>query len=201
VLDALAADSVPPAVAGAYLRGAAAGYRTREREQTVEVVWSGPRSHDVPTRSTAEALKDLIDRAGRELILVTYSSHEYQPIVTGLTLAVARDVEVTIVVETLQGASGAIAGREPVAAFANVPGVALWHWPSSKREHAGAKMHAKIAVADRPELLASSVNLTASGVEHSIESGVHVRGGSAPQRAAEHVRALQAAGVLQPFTR
>jgi phosphatidylserine/phosphatidylglycerophosphate/cardiolipin synthase-like enzyme len=200
LFDALAAKRLPPREAAAYLRGAAAGYHVREQEQTVEVVWSGPRTHDVPTRSTAEVLKGLIDRAEGELILVTYSAREYEPIVTALAIAAARGVEVTIVVETLQGAAGAIVGREPAAAFANLPGASLWNWPSELRAQPGSKMHAKIAIADRRELFSSSVNLTASGVKHSIESGVLVRGGSAPVRAAEHIRALQAAGILRPLS-
>ena len=60
-------------------------------------------------------------------------------------------------------------------------------------------MHAKLALADRRDLLVSSVNLTASGVEHSIEAGLLVTGGSAPQRAAEHIAELQAKGVLAPL--
>ncbi len=144
--------------AAAYVRGAAAGYGVREREQTVEVVWSGPRTHAVPTRATPEVLKGLIDRAERELLLVTYSETAYEPVVAALTLASARGVEITIVVETLQGAGSALAGREPAAAFAPVPSVSLWHWPKEKREHPGGKMHARIAVAYRRELFTSSVN-------------------------------------------
>lgn len=183
----------------AYLRGAAAGYRCREREQTVEVVWSGPRTHAVPTRSTGEVLTGLIDRAGRELVLATYSAAEYEPVAVALTLASARGVDISILVETLEGAGSALSGREPAAAFAAVCGVSLWYWPVEKRGHPAAKMHAKIAVADRRELLISSANLTASGVERSIESGVLIRGGAAPERVAQHIGALQANGVLRPL--
>ena len=72
----------------------------------------------------------------------------------------------------------------------------LWHWPPRARTEPGAKMHAKIAVADRSALLVSSANLTQSGVGTNIEAGVLVRGGHAPRRAAEHVAHLIAAGVL-----
>ena len=102
----------------------------------------------------------------------------------------------SVVVETIQGAAGAIAGVEPAAAFRHVPGVELWHWPPGTRTETGAKMHAKIAVADRRTLLVSSANLTQSGVATNIEAGVLVRGGHAPRRAAEHVAHLIAAGVL-----
>jgi phosphatidylserine/phosphatidylglycerophosphate/cardiolipin synthase-like enzyme len=92
--------------------------------------------------------------------------------------------------------NGALAGVEPAAAFSQVPGIELWHWPPAARAEHGAKMHAKIAVADRLILLVSSANLTHSGVSTNIEAGVLVHGGHAPHRAAEHVKQLIAAGVL-----
>jgi phosphatidylserine/phosphatidylglycerophosphate/cardiolipin synthase-like enzyme len=57
-------------------------------------------------------------------------------------------------------------------------------------------MHAKLAVADRRTLLVSSANLTQSGIGKNIEAGLLVRGGIAPQRAAEHIAELKARGVL-----
>lgn len=87
-------------------------------------------------------------------------------------------------------------GAEPAAAFAGLPGVRLWHWPAERRTEDYAKMHAKIAVADRRLLLVSSANLTQSGVNRNIEAGLLVRGGTAPQRAAEHIAELQGRGVL-----
>ncbi len=67
---------------------------------------------------------------------------------------------------------------------------------SPARTETGAKMHAKVAVADRRALLVSSANLTQAGVATNIEAGILVRGGTAPQRAAEHVAQLIASGVL-----
>jgi phosphatidylserine/phosphatidylglycerophosphate/cardiolipin synthase-like enzyme len=61
-------------------------------------------------------------------------------------------------------------------------------------------MHAKLAVADRETMLVSSVNLTESGVEHSIEAGIVVRGGHAPRRVAEHLEQLRTRGVLERLT-
>ncbi len=127
---------------------------------------------------------------------MTYSARPHPPVIEALSAARARGIRVSVVVETLQGAGGALAGTEPAAAFRAVPGVELWHWPPRARTEPGAKMHAKIAVADRWALLVSSANLTQSGVGTNIEAGVLVRGGHAPRRAAEHVAHLIAAGVL-----
>jgi phosphatidylserine/phosphatidylglycerophosphate/cardiolipin synthase-like enzyme len=66
----------------------------------------------------------------------------------------------------------------------------------SQRAEPGAKLHAKIAVADRRILLVSSANLTQSGVDKNIEAGLLVSGGPTPVRAAEHVDALRSSGKL-----
>jgi phosphatidylserine/phosphatidylglycerophosphate/cardiolipin synthase-like enzyme len=60
-------------------------------------------------------------------------------------------------------------------------------------------MHAKLAIADRRELLVSSANLTASGAVNSIEAGLLVRGSTAAVRAAEHIDGLIASGLLVPL--
>jgi phosphatidylserine/phosphatidylglycerophosphate/cardiolipin synthase-like enzyme len=181
----------------AYLRGVAAGYAQRADAVRVESVWSGPASHRVPVRSTAQVLASVIGESMSELVLATYSAKPYPPILEVLAAAVSRGVTVTVVVETLQGAGSALAGAEPAAAFASVKGIQLWHWPDVKRPAHGGKMHAKIAVADRRLLLVSSANLTQSGIETNIESGVLTRGGTAPARAAEHIAELKSAGTLQ----
>jgi phosphatidylserine/phosphatidylglycerophosphate/cardiolipin synthase-like enzyme len=196
VLAAQRADGVPDVEAAAYLRGLAAGYAQRSAAVRIESVWSGPSSHPVPVRSTAQVLVELVGEAVHELLLMTYSAKPYPPLLAALSTAVDRGVGVTVVVETLAGAGSALGGAEPAAAFGTVPKIQLWHWPVEQRTEQTAKMHAKIAVADQRMLLVSSANLTQSGVAKNIEAGLLVRGGTAPRRAAEHVAELKARGVL-----
>lgn len=179
-----------------YLRGIADGYAHQEARCQADAVWSGPTTHAVPVQATAAVLTKVIEAAQHELVLMTYSAKPYQPVREALTAAVARGVAVTVVVETLQGAGSAISGDEPAVAFAGLTGVELWHWPPDQRTEPGAKLHAKLAAADGTTLLITSANLTASGATKNIEAGVLIRGGTAPERAVEHVRQLQAVGVL-----
>lgn len=188
--------SAGDAEASAYLRGLAAAHEQLTAAVSVQTVWSGPSSHSVPVRATAQALIEVIAQARDELVLMTYSARPHVDIRTALAAAGARGVEITAVVETLQGAGSALAGPEPAAAFAAIPGVQLWHWPVLQRTEPGSKMHAKLAVADRRILLVSSANLTQSGVARNIEAGLLVRGGVAPRRAAEHIAELKATNVL-----
>lgn len=195
VQRAQTAEGIPDAELAAYLRGVAAGYRQREKALQVETVWTGPSTHRVPVRATSQVLVDLVTDARSHLLLMTYSAGPHAPIRAALLAANERGVGIDIVVETLQGAGGSLSGVEPAAAFAGLPGVRLWQWSPSRRG-AGAKMHAKVAVADRRALLVSSANLTASGIDKNIEAGVLVRGGLAPQRVVEHFTELAAAGAL-----
>ena len=194
--DAWRHDGADRAGAAAYVRGVADGYARRDAAERVESVWSGPHHHGVPVRSTAQALVDLVAGAADRLWLTTYSARPHPPLIDALCAARSRGVPVSVVVETLQGAAGALGGAEPAAAFLAVPGVDLWHWPVARRPDRSARMHAKIAVADRRILLVSSANLTQSGVDTNIEAGLLVRGGAAPQRAAEHLDRLVADGAL-----
>ena len=189
-------DDVDRVRAAAYLRGVADGYARRDAAERVEPVWSGPHHHAVPVRSTAQALVDLVAGAVDRLWLMTYSARPHPPVIEALCAARSRGAAVSVVVETLQGAAGALGGPEPAAAFLAVPGVELWHWPVAHRPDRSARMHAKIAVADRRALLVSSANLTQSGVDTNIEAGLLIRGGAAPQRAAEHLDRLVADGTL-----
>jgi phosphatidylserine/phosphatidylglycerophosphate/cardiolipin synthase-like enzyme len=197
ILEAQEAESVPDREAVAYLRGVADGYAQHAGAIRVESVWSGPSTHAVPVRATSQVLVDLVTEAAHELVLMTYSAKPYSPLLDALGGAITRGVSVMAVVETLQGAGSALGGSEPAAAFASVPGVELWHWPPGKRTEQGAKMHAKLAVADRRLLLMSSANLTQSGVVRNIEAGLLVHGGAAPQRAAEHIAELRSKGLLE----
>ncbi|MER7165310.1 DISARM system phospholipase D-like protein DrmC [Micromonospora sp. NPDC000207] len=196
VLAAQRLSGLPDVEAAAYLRGLSAGHTQRSTAVRIESVWSGPSTHPVPVRATAQVLTGLVRSARHELLLMSYSARPYPPLVRALREATGRGVAVTVVVETLAGAAGALRGAEPASAFADVPGIDLWHWPTELRAEKPARMHAKIAVADRRALLVSSANLTQSGASRNIEAGLLVHGGSAPQRAAEHIAELQTRGVL-----
>jgi phosphatidylserine/phosphatidylglycerophosphate/cardiolipin synthase-like enzyme len=197
VLAAMQSTGTDPAAAAAHLRALAEGYALGRSAQHVEVVWSGPKSSAVPVRSTAQVLTHLVNEARHELILMTYSAWPYPPLGEAIAAAVAREVAVMAVVETLAGARGALAGEEPAVVFLGIPGVQVWHWPTGRRPEQNSKMHAKLAVADSRALLITSANLTQSGISKNIEAGLLVRGGPAPSRAAEHIRELQSLGTLE----
>ncbi|MBO4238582.1 DISARM system phospholipase D-like protein DrmC [Pseudonocardia alni] len=193
------AEAVEDRLAAAYLSGVADGHERSAAGERVETVCSGPTRHAVPVRSTAAVLLGLIDGARHDLLLTTYSARPYAPVQDALRRAGARDVRIRVVVETLQGAGSALTDVQPAAAFRGIPGLQLWHWPVEHRPDGSARMHAKIVVGDAAVLLVSSTNLTRSGIEQNIESGILVHGGSTPRRAVEHIDGMIADGVLEPL--
>ena len=195
LLAAPLAEGVPAQIAAAYLRGVADGYDHRAARVHAELVWTGPAAFDVPVRATAAVLTGLVEEAQHELILTTYSARPHPRLHAALRAATGRGVHIWIVVETLQGAGSALQGDQPAKAFADLPAAELWTWPADRRPE-GAKMHAKLAVVDEQTLLVTSANLTTSGIDNNIEAGLLVRGGTAPRRAAEHLRALRRDGLL-----
>ncbi|MEV6699974.1 DISARM system phospholipase D-like protein DrmC [Streptomyces sp. NPDC051453] len=146
-------------------------------------------------------LVDVIADAREELLAMTYAARPYPALTQAFTEAAARGVEAHVVVETLAGARGLLSGPEPADAFAPVPGLRLWHWARGSARQAQSRQHAKLAVADRRVLFLGSANLTEAAARRNMEAGVLVRGGEAPQRAAEHIVELQRLGILQPLRR
>ncbi|WP_329494227.1 DISARM system phospholipase D-like protein DrmC [Kitasatospora herbaricolor] len=197
LLACMTAGGIPAAEAAAYLRGYVAAWSAQLGAVDVSTVWTGPATPGVPVRSTAQVLTEVVREARTELIAMTYSARAFEPLKIALRDALARGVAVDVVVETRAGARGLLDGPEPAAAFADVPGVRIWHWPIERREHPGARQHAKLAVADQELLFLGSANLTASGVGRNLEAGVLVRGGTAPVRATEHIRELIRKGILR----
>jgi phosphatidylserine/phosphatidylglycerophosphate/cardiolipin synthase-like enzyme len=172
-------------------------------QQTIELVWTGPRTDDVPVRRNDQALQEVIASAERELLLVSYAVYNVPKIAEGLAAAVARGAAVQLVLE-FHGAAEGDQTYDPLVALGELPqGVHVFHWPFEKRPRFGPSgkrgfIHVKCAVADRRLAFVSSANLTAYAMEANMELGVLIRGGLVPQRIAAHFEQLVSKGVLEP---
>lgn len=81
----------------AYLRDVADGYACHAALERIESVWSGPSSHSVPVRSTAQVLVELIGEAVGELVPTTYAARPHPPVLDALDAARARGVRLSVV--------------------------------------------------------------------------------------------------------
>lgn len=157
------------------------------------LVVTGPSSWQVPTASTSQAVRSVIEAAVSTLLLVSYASYRVPWLIEALDAAHARGVHIRMVLESAPGIDAA-------TAFADLTGkVTILHWPLDARPVVGAKpsaMHAKAVIADRTVAFVTSANLTGSAMDHNLEVGILVRGGDLPGRLQKHFEQLEANGTL-----
>ncbi len=179
------------------LRAAGGTAERLRRAQSMDIVWTGPSSSQVPVRMSSQVLLDLIDAARTELTVVSFAAYRVPAVRRSFQAAAARGVSVRLVLETAKDSGGRL-GRDAADAFATLgTAVSWWYWPEVIRPEGGAAMHVKAAIADAHIALVTSANLTGAALEHNMELGLVVTGGSVPRRLAEHFRTLMADGVLQ----
>jgi cardiolipin synthase len=172
--------------------------------QTVELAWTGPHTGVVPVRRIDQALYEVVAGAERDLIVVSYAVFNVPRLVDGINAAVARGVDVLLVLE-FEGPEGDQTYDPLVALRGLAEGISVYHWPYLKRPHLGPGgkrgfIHVKAAVADERVAMISSANLTAYALDANMELGLVVRGDAIPERIARHFRQLIRDGVLERWT-
>ena len=194
------AEGVPGSAVALALRAAAAAAREERDEEEVEVVWTGPTTSAVALRRTRLVLFDLIRNATSRITLVSYAAFRQDDLLEELRSAAARGVRVRLVLESAAASRGRL-DDDAARAFAALEGtVEVLEWPAELRGDGKAKgvLHAKAVVVDGRVALVSSANLTAAALDHNMELGLLVRGGSIPRRLEEHVAELRSKGILRP---
>jgi cardiolipin synthase A/B len=175
---------------------AALSVREHERDaEKLDLVATGPSSPFVSIRHTRAVLLELIDRAQRELILVSYAAYKVPALVDALGRARQRSVVVRLILESTADSAGALTHDGAEAFKALKEGVEIYVWPLEKRP-AGSRLHAKVAVADGELAFVTSANFTGHALDQNLEVGVLVTGGQTPKRLREHFHALISGGTL-----
>jgi cardiolipin synthase A/B len=174
----------------------------RERaEQSIEIVWTGPRTTAVPVRLTREVLVDVIRAARSGLFIVSFAAYKVDVIVRELSAAASRGVDIKLILETLGGTLYV----DAASAFETLRDSARFYvWPLGKRPalvRGRAQLHAKAAIADDHTAFVTSANLTGHGIAENMELGLLVRGGGIPRRLSAHFKELIAEGTLDRILR
>jgi len=182
------------------LRAAVRAVQTTRADQSVDIVWTGPQTPEVPVRLTRAVLVDVIRSAAERLVVISFAAYRVALVVDELAAATARGVDVRLVLETSEASGGRLA-VDAATAFASLGGasVSFWVWPAEQRPvlPAGtAALHAKAAIADDHTALVTSANLTGHGMNENMELGLLVRGGPVPRRLAAHFAQLMTDRVL-----
>jgi phosphatidylserine/phosphatidylglycerophosphate/cardiolipin synthase-like enzyme len=168
--------------------------------QKVSIVWTGPATEAVPLRRTEQALKELIDGAKSELLIVSFVAYKIEEIMAALREALSRGTRLRMVFETEEESGGKVSFDQVRSFQKLLPEAKIFTWPLKNRNrdssgHYGS-IHAKCAVADRDVALVSSANLTGFALELNMELGLVIKGGHVARSIAEHFDELIRRDVL-----
>lgn len=169
-------------------------------QEAVEIVWTGPRTNQVPVRLTREALLEVVRAATRELFVVSFAAYKVEEVVDELRQAADRGIKIRLILESAKVDGGTLTFGA-AAAFGDLRQRASFYvWPLEKRpvvDSGRAALHAKAAIADDHTALVTSANLTGFAIKENMELGVLIRGGPVPARLAAHFRELIASRKLE----
>jgi cardiolipin synthase len=198
------APDVSPANLAWALRTASEADERRRREQTVELVWTGPSPGGSVLRRTDQALLDLIRTARSSLHIVTFAAYKIPVLNEAMLAAARRGVEISLIFESPGASAGktAFAGLDALGEeLKALSEVYIWPLDRRPRDQAGryGSLHAKFAVADEAALFVSSANLTEYAFNFNMELGLLVRGGDLPAHVESHLRHLVEEKVLLPI--
>ena len=190
---------------GIALLTAAIGAEARRRQQSIELVWTGPDSKVIPTRQTEQVLLELIRDARKSLWVISYAVFRIRGIRKALREAAERGVSVRIVLDIED--PEAIQGYNPLIAVGPwlLARVEVFYWPKDQRipdaDGRRGSLHVKCVVADSVRMFVSSANLTEQALRLNMELGILLTGSRHPHEVAEHFGDLACRGVLRLLTR
>jgi phosphatidylserine/phosphatidylglycerophosphate/cardiolipin synthase-like enzyme len=186
---------------GIALLTAAIGADARRRQQSIELVWTGPDSKVIPVRQTEQVLLELISDASKSLLVVSYAVYRIHTIREALCEAVNRGVRVRIVLDLMDPAE--IDGYNPLIAVGEglLSCAEILYWPKDQRvpdaEGKRGTLHVKCLVADSARMFVSSANLTEQAFRLNMELGVLIGGTRHPRDVEEHFAELASSGILR----
>lgn len=162
-----------------------------------ELVWTGETPAGATVRSTLPVVKEMLGWATRSVFVVSYSlwigSGDAGEVVDRLATLSSSGIDVTFVLDRrYQDGWNIRQLQQRWPAGRRQPAVYSWQDESGEI----AKLHAKVLVVDRRDLLITSANLTGHGMRHNLEFGLRVLGRPA-EDASEHLDGLIRSGVFE----
>jgi cardiolipin synthase A/B len=197
-------DTLDGSALAVALQAASRAVDEERRQQSIQVVWTGPRTTAVPVRLTREVLIDVIRASRESLFVVSFAAYKVDVVLTELAAAAERGVVIRLILESGEAGGGTLMFDAAKAFDALGNRATLYVWPTEKRpvlERGRASLHAKAAIGDDDAAFVTSANLTGHGITENMELGLVVRGGAIPRRLSEHFRELIADGTLVEIVR
>lgn len=190
--------SLHPATVAFGIECALATLRHIAREQSIDVVWTGPETSAVAVRKSAAVLLELINGATTDLVIMSFASFRIPDAFAALGRASERGVLMYFILESEEESSGRLRqyGALAFGELRGKAGVRYFCWPKEKRP-AHALLHAKVVIADSNKALVTSANLTENAIDTNMELGILIKGGKVPSRIHDHVMSLIESGEFE----
>lgn len=192
---------ISPREVAAAMRGASEATSLQTSAEILEFVWSGPSTGIVPVRKTEQVVCEIIDGAFVEVFIVSFVAYKVDRVVRSLQAALSRGIKVKILLEESLERGGSLDFDSRSLMQRELRDARFFAWKANPTNLIGGlqgKVHGKCVVADGKTAFVSSANLTAAAMEHNMEIGLLVRGGSLPRQLNEHMQALIAKEIISP---
>lgn len=166
----------------------------------LDIVWTGPANGTFPIRRIDQVLYDLIAAAKKRIFLVTFSAYRIPLLCEALNQALARGVDVTLLLEGEASSAGQLS-FDASKAFKglSLDQIQMLHWPLANRplNNAGkpGKLHVKCAIIDDTAVIGSA-NLTDDAFNRNMELGVVIRSTEQAASLIRHFEELHMNGAL-----
>jgi hypothetical protein len=198
VLERWRAAGGTEALLASTLRGQLEIRRTIENQgPRCELVWTGDTPIGASVRSTFPVVREMLTLARRSVLVVAYSlwigTGDAGSVIDLLAERSSEGIDIAFVLDRrYQDGWNLTQLRQRWPEGRRRP--SLYAWQDANDDI--AKLHAKVLVVDRHDLLITSANLTGHGMRHNLEFGLRVLGRPA-EDAAEHLDGLIRADVFK----
>ena len=190
---------VSPIVVAAGLRAALETAALKEKQESLDLVWTGPNTGLVPCIYTEQVLIEVITAAKDRVFLVSFVGYDIGTVRNALNTAAERHVRIDILLESSVDEGGKL-NIDSIGTYkGSIPSahVYTWHPSDVSTSKWNGVVHAKCAVSDGQLAFVTSANLSRAAMERNMELGVLVRGGSLPEKLDRHLAALVATGIVK----
>jgi phosphatidylserine/phosphatidylglycerophosphate/cardiolipin synthase-like enzyme len=169
----------------------------------IEIAWTGPNAEGPLVRPTRLVLEEMLRgvREAGEILLVGYSftapqGSAMEGVVDLLEEAAGKRVRIALVLNRDEAGANLSNVQAGWDVLVKKPKVMTWDPPA---DHPYTKLHAKVLIVDRVEMLVGSANFTFHGLESNLELGLRVRGPQAGA-VAERFDHLMSSGVIREWS-
>ncbi|OFC38211.1 DISARM system phospholipase D-like protein DrmC [Acidithiobacillus caldus] len=197
LVDAWRSTSVGSGELASMLLAAGHAFESVSKQQSIELVWTGPTTPFVSARRTEQALLQVIGTARQTLFVTSFVAYDVSTIVKALNDASTRGVSISMLLESSQDHGGSITFDVIGKMRTLVPSAKLYAWRERAAPFADGRVHAKVAVADGAVCFITSANLTGYAMDRNMEAGVLVRGGQVPKDLHDHFIALVNTRIIE----